>query len=127
MSLEMAPKEKAADTCLCGNVQEGLELHRSTSWKQGHHSAEGWRITGKAPSKDGPGTVYESCHQLTCMHRNSSWDNASHTLCLLKGKDLGWGACICRQRCRDSSTYSLCNPGDMCLCWTLVYRNPRRS
>ena len=39
------------------HVQEGLELHRSASWKSGHHSAEGWRITGKAPSKDGPGAA----------------------------------------------------------------------
>lgn len=49
------------------HAQEGLELHRSASWKSGHHTAEGWRITGKAPSKAGPGAAVLEL-PLTGMH-----------------------------------------------------------
>ncbi len=63
-TLERPVRARAAHKLLSGNLQEGLELHRSASWKQGHHSAEGWRITGKAPSKDGPGADVLDCHRM---------------------------------------------------------------
>ena len=94
MLLERPGKASAADELLSGKLQEGLELHRSASWKQGHHSAEGWRITGKAPSKDGPGAVVLDLSWTAMLIRISSQDCVSHPPCLLMDKCLGSGAFI---------------------------------
>lgn len=52
-----------------GILQKGVQLEKSASWNAAHHSAEGWRISGTAPSKDGPGAFStQSAPQIWHVH-----------------------------------------------------------
>ena len=56
-------------------LQQGLQLQRSASWTEEHHSADSWRILGQSPSPDGgPG-------DLLCFNNVAARSKAQCGIC----------------------------------------------